>query len=141
MVSLFKVAKVLSDNHIRNMLDGPSPALLYPMCDACVRRLQTTVSGLKAFQRLGGRLLIALDGTVYHCSRKICCPQCSVRRRRDGVEYHHNMLSATIVAPGHKKVIPLQPEFIAPQDDAKSRTARPALPSDGSLPMPLATLS
>ena len=28
------------------------------------------------------------------------------------------MLAATLVAPGHDKVIPLEPEFIVPQDGA-----------------------
>jgi hypothetical protein len=27
--------------------------------------------GLRAFQRLGGRVLIALDGTEYFCSQKL----------------------------------------------------------------------
>ena len=32
--------------------------------------------GLKAFQRLGGRTLVALDGTEYFCSQEPSCPQC-----------------------------------------------------------------
>ena len=31
------------------------------------------------------------------------------------------MLAATLVAPGHDKVIPLAPEFIAPQDGAEKQ--------------------
>ena len=31
------------------------------------------------------------------------------------------MLGATLVAPGHDKVIPLEPEFIAPQDGAEKQ--------------------
>jgi len=34
-------------------------------------------------------------------------------------EYFHAMLWATLVAPGHDKVIPLEPEFIAPQEGAQ----------------------
>ena len=33
-------------------------------------------------------------------------------------EYFHTMLAASMVAPGHDKVIPLEPEFIVPQDGA-----------------------
>src|ERR1700739_1665372 len=31
------------------------------------------------------------------------------------------MLSATVVTPGHSKVVPLVPEFIAPQDGAEKQ--------------------
>ena len=31
------------------------------------------------------------------------------------------MLAATLVAPGHDKVVPLQPEFIVPQDGAEKQ--------------------
>jgi hypothetical protein len=75
--------------------------------------------GLEAMRRLGGRVLIALDGSEHFCSRKVSCPQCSTRQRSDGeTEYFHTFLSATMVAPGHKTVLPLPPEFIRPQDGA-----------------------
>jgi hypothetical protein len=48
-------------------------------------------------------VLIALDGTEYFTSKKI----------------------------QHDKVIPLEPEFIAPQDGRKNKTARTRRPSDG----------
>jgi hypothetical protein len=34
---------------------------------------------------------------------------------------YHSMLAATVVAPGHSKVVPLMPEFIAPQDGAEKQ--------------------
>jgi hypothetical protein len=75
-------------------------------------------------------VLIALDGTEYHVSDKVHCPQCSTRKRgKDKTEYFHAMLAATIVAPGHTRVVPLEPEFIVPQDghekqDCESRAVR-----------------
>jgi hypothetical protein len=73
-------------------------------------------------QRLGGRTLIALDGTEHFCSRKIHCKRCSIRRRSDGgTEYFHAFLGASIVAPGHTRVLPLPPEFVAPQDGAEKQ--------------------
>ena len=73
-------------------------------------------------QRLDGRLLIAFDGTEYHCSRKIHCAQCSKRRRADGgTEFFHGFLGASLVAPGHAQVLPLPPEPIAPQDGAEKQ--------------------
>src|SRR4030088_2029742 len=36
-------------------------------------------------------------------------------------ESYHSMLAATVVAPGHAKIVPLMPEFIAPQDGAEKQ--------------------
>jgi hypothetical protein len=46
-------------------------------------------------------------------------------------------LAATIVAPGHNRVVPLEPEFIVPQDghdkqDCESRAARRWLAAHGA---------
>jgi hypothetical protein len=47
----------------------------------------------------------------------------SARRRRSngGTEYFHTFLGATLVAPGHKQVLPLPPEFIVPRDGAEKQ--------------------
>jgi hypothetical protein len=67
-------------------------------------------------------MLIALDGTEHFCSRKIHCERCSTRRRSDGgTEYFHAFLGASMVAPGHTRVLPLPPEFVAPQDGAEKQ--------------------
>jgi hypothetical protein len=120
--SLLGLRKIPSDNHIRDMLDPASPELLHPVFAAVVEQLGRTWGGLDVFRRLGGHTLIALDGMQYHCSKKIHCPRCSTRLRGKGeTEYYHAMLAATLVAPGHDKVIPLPPEFIAPQDGAEKQ--------------------
>jgi hypothetical protein len=109
---------VPSDTHIRQRLDGNTPNTFDGLF---IKGLETVAAtdGLSAFQRLGGRLLIALDGTEHFCSRKIGCPQCSTRRRSDGgTEYFHAFLGAGVVAPGHTQVLPLPAEFITPQDGA-----------------------
>ena len=75
--------------------------------------------GLFHDRHLDGRVLIALDGTQYFRSRKFRCPNCSTRKRNDGAaEYFHQMLGATLVAPGHAQTLPLPPTFIRPQDGA-----------------------
>ena len=117
--SLFGIARIPSDNHVRAMLDPASPALLHPVFAEAVGQLGRIDGGLAVFRRLGGRVLIALDGTQYHCSRTIHCRHCSTRLRGNGeTDYFHAMLAATLVAPGHDKVVPLEPEFIVPQDGA-----------------------
>ena len=120
--SLFGITKIPSDNHIRDMLDPASPALLHPVFAETIDQLRRIDGGLDTFRRLDGRVLIALDGSEYHCSRKVHCPHCSTRiRGKSETEYFHSMLAATLVAPGHNKVIPLEPEFIVPQDGAEKQ--------------------
>src|SRR5271165_3828951 len=110
-----------SDNYIRDMLDGADPALLAP----CFRRTEQLLlepAMREAFGRLSGRTLIALDGTEYFCSQKITCPHCQTRKRSNGkIESYHSLLAATVVAPGHSKVVPLAPEFIVKQDGAEKQ--------------------
>ena len=119
--SLFGMAKIPTDNHIRSMLDPVAPSFLRPAFDQTLSALRAR-GGLKAFERLGGRTLIALDGTEYFCSQKLGCPQCQTRKRANGkTDYYHSMLAATIVAPGHNMALPLMPEFIAKQDGAEKQ--------------------
>lgn len=117
--TLFGMEKIPSDNHIRQMLDGTAPE---------------AADGLAAFRRLDGRVLVALDGTEHFRSSKIHCPCCSRQQHSDGkVDFFHSFLGATLVAPGHARVLPLPPEFITPQDGAEKqdRTASVPRPSVG----------
>jgi len=110
-----------SDNYIRDMLDEASPALLAP----CFERLEKLLAEppmREAFGRMGGRTLVAWDGTEFFCSQKISCQHCLARKRSNGkIESYHSMLAAVVVAPGHSRVVPLMPEFIAPQDGAEKQ--------------------
>jgi hypothetical protein len=116
--TLFAMSAIPSDNYIRTMLDGAAPAAFDALFTAAIE----AAGPLTPFQCLGGRMLIALDGTEHFCSRKIKCQQCSTRRRADGgTEYFHTFLGASMVAPGHKQVLPLPPEFIAPQDGTEKQ--------------------
>jgi hypothetical protein len=125
--SLFGVFRVPSDNRIRDMLDPASPELLNPVFFELTSQLEKRKDGLDVFRRLGGHVLIALDGTEYFCSKEINCPNCLTRRRgATGTEYYHAMLGATLVAPGHDKAIPLPPEFIASQDGADKQDCETA---------------
>jgi hypothetical protein len=100
------------------MLDAAEPQLLYPVFADMLKEIERS-DGLQDFRRCGNHVLIALDGTEFHNSYKIHCPNCSKRLRSNGeIEYFHTMLAATLVAPGSNRVIPLEPEFIVPQDGA-----------------------
>ena len=119
--SLFAMDKIPSDNHIRSMLDPVPPEILLPMFGETLKALDSG-GGLEKFRRLGGRVLIALDGTEYFCSQKLSCPNCSSRARANGrTEHFHAMLSAAMVAPGHDRALPLEPVFITPQDGAEKQ--------------------
>jgi hypothetical protein len=120
--SLYGVGKLPSDNHIRAMLDPVAPEHLHPVFHAAMTQLEQAPGGLDNFRRLGDHVLLALDGSQYHCSKTIHCPHCSSRMRGDGKrEYFHGLLSVSLVAPGHDKVVPLEPEFISPQDGAEKQ--------------------
>ena len=120
--TLFDIPKIPTDNQIRDMLDPAEPELLHPVFAEPIAILEGMNGGLDKFRRLGGHVLIALDGTEYFGSKKIHCHNCSTRQRGKGEkEYFHAMLGVTLVAPGHDKVIPLEPEFIAPQDGAEKQ--------------------
>lgn len=106
--TLFGMTAIPTDAYIRQMLDGAPPGAFDPL----FFQAAGTDGVLAPFQRLNGRVLIALDGTECFCSRKIHCPRCSTRKRSDGgTEYFHSFLGASIVAPGHRQVLPLPAEF------------------------------
>ena len=123
--TLFGMAALPCDNHIRQMLDGAPTEHFDPVFAHIVKDLDES-GGLKPFRRLDQRVLIALDGSEHFCSRKISCPHCSTRKRSDGeIEYFHSFVGATLVAPGHTIVLPLPPEFVRPQDGAKKQDCEP----------------
>jgi hypothetical protein len=120
--TLFGMTAIPTDPHIRKMLDGALPSAF----DALFFKTIATEGVLDPFRRpdgpLNGRTLIAVDGTEHFCSRKMHCARCSSRKRTDGgTEYFHAFLGASIVAPGHKQVLPLPPEYIVPQDGAEKQ--------------------
>ena len=90
--TLFQMARIPSDNCIRGLLDPVPPQQLFPMFSRTLEALEAG-GGLAPFQRLGGHVLIALDGTEYFCSQKLSCPNCSSRKRANGkTEHFHQMV-------------------------------------------------
>src|SRR5271155_1275685 len=81
--TLFGIDRIPSDNYTRDGLDEAAPALLQP----CFERMETLLAEppmRQAFGRLGGRTLIAWDGTEFFCSQKLGCPNCLTRERSNG---------------------------------------------------------
>ena len=116
--TLFGLARIPCDNHIRQLLDGVPTTHFDDALYGLVEDLDAH-GALAAMRRLDDRVLIALDGTEYFRSRKIHCDHCSTRKRNDGaVEYFHQMVAAHLVAPGRNLTLPLPPAFIQPRDGA-----------------------
>jgi hypothetical protein len=114
--SLFGMAKIPTDNHIRMILDEVKPQELETLFDFGFETLMKSPQRSQ-ITRLDNRLLIALDGTEYFCSQNLNCSHCLHRMRNNGKkEYYHTMLCATVVATGHNSTFPLMPEFIENED-------------------------
>jgi len=114
--TLFGVQQIPSDNQIRSLLDPVDPALLTPVYQRCFDLMQQQ-DLLQPLRSFGNSLLVALDGTGYFSSDSIHCPSCMVSNHRDGrVSYSHAVLLSAVVSPHHSYVVPLQPEFLSPQD-------------------------
>jgi hypothetical protein len=114
--SIFGVEKIPSDQQIRNILDLISANSLSFVFERIYQFLQNG-KHLKRYERLGGNLLICLDGTEYHSSSNISCDCCSTRNHGNGkVTYSHTAILPVIAAPNCAEVISLPPEFVTPQD-------------------------
>jgi len=114
--SLLQMGEIPCDNHIRDLLDEVPPAEVLPMFGYLFEGLKAS-GHLEAYRSVQGTLLVALDGTEYHSSQKIHCEQCNTQQHRNGeVTYSHTVITPVVVAPGNDTVIPLEPEFVIPQD-------------------------
>jgi hypothetical protein len=135
--TLFGMQRIPCDNQIRAMLDPVDPAQFHPAFAAALGELEQS-GAIDQLSVLNGHVLIALDGSEYYCSTELRCPNCSTRKRSNGVvEYHHSLLAATLVCPGHNYAVPLEPEFILPQDghrkqDCENRAMRRWLAAHGA---------
>jgi|UPI0003A7A01C hypothetical protein len=114
--SLFGVFKIPCDNHIRNLLDTPSPKDLQPIFSFVFDGLKHA-GVLDSYRHINNSKLVVLDGVKYFSSKKIHCPNCSTVTHKSGeVDYGHSAVTPVIVTPGESRVIPLMPEFVTPQD-------------------------
>jgi hypothetical protein len=66
-------------------------------------------------------LLILLDGTCYHASKKIYCTHCQTRKKEDAkangtTHYYHSAITPIVAHPHNSKILPLFPEVITNKD-------------------------
>ncbi len=117
--TLFGIKTVPSDTSMREILDEVDPADLRRGFTSIFRELQRG-KALESFMFMQGKYLIAIDGTGYFSSDKVYCDSCLVKHstKTEQTTYHHQMLSAVLIHPDQKVVIPLCPEAVIKQDGA-----------------------
>ena len=119
--SLFGITDFLSDNHIRDLMDEVPPQKLFPFFLELFKDLKKS-GYLDEFRSYTDNLLLALDGTQYFTSKKICCKSCCQRQvvsektKKVTTTYHHSVLMTAFVHPERGQVVSLPPEFIIQQD-------------------------
>jgi Transposase DDE domain len=114
--TIYGIARVPCDTHMREILDLISPKVLRPVFTNVFRQLQRG-KALESMEFLDGHYLLALDGTGYFSSQTIHCASCLHKVHRNGaITYFHQMLGAAIIHPDLRAVIPLMPEPIVKQD-------------------------
>src|SRR3989475_12857517 len=115
---VYGIERVPCDTAMRELLDPVEPESLRPLFTHIFRALQRG-KALEEMVFVEGHYLLALDGTGYFSSQQIHCASCLEMHHRNGtVTYHHQMLSAALVHPDKREVIPLMPEPIIKQDGA-----------------------
>lgn len=114
--TLYGVKEAPCDTQLRERLDKVDPESLGRAYKALLRLAQRS-GALKHFKSLKGYYPVATDGTGVFSSHDIHCENCCIKNHRDGtVTYHHQILSAVMVCPGVKQVLPLISEPIVKQD-------------------------
>ena len=114
--TLFGIERTPSTPQIRNLLDPVSPSEIYPIFRTIFEVLADK-GELAQFRAYNDSLLVALDGTQYFSSQKIHCSQCSQQQLNNGQTlYSHKVVTAVVANPNLAHVLPLEPEFIRPQD-------------------------
>lgn len=114
--SLFGVHQIPCDNQIRNLLDPVPPETLFPLMASIGDALYSD-GHLDCFRSINQTLLIALDGTDFHSSERISCPNCTTSTLKNGKPLNrHIAVTPVLVSPRQNTVVALAPEFVQPQD-------------------------
>ncbi len=136
--SLFGIKEILSDNHIRSLLDAVEPALVFPVFTYIFDVLNKSGYLDQHFRSFNHNLLIGLDGTHYFVSKSIHCDNCNTKHHENGtITYFHSVVTPVILNPHRNQVIPLTMEYITPQDghdkqDCETAAAKRWIESNGS---------
>jgi len=115
--TLFGVDEIPTDQQLRNLLDPVDPKYCFPVFREVSSLLEEWELLERQYHSSLNSYLLALDGTWFHSSEVIHCPNCLHKDHRDGRRtYYHSAITPVLVKPGNNRVISLEPEFIQPQD-------------------------
>ena len=114
--SVYGIAKIPSDNGLRNILDEVNPDDLRSGFHRLFKYLRKTKI-LDSFRYWRTYLVVSIDGVEHFNSKKVSCPHCLKRTHQDGsTSHYHSMLSAALVHPERSEVFILDNEPIIQQD-------------------------
>jgi hypothetical protein len=121
--TVFQIEHVPSDTQMREIIDEVDPENLKNIFPDILSWIQSKklLKPYGFFIHKGeSHYLIPVDGTGFFSSNEINCSACLTKKssKSDKITYHHQMLTAAIVHPHLKTVIPLAPEAIIRQDGA-----------------------
>ena len=117
--NLYGIGQVPSDTGMREILDEVPPDDLHPIFLDLFRHAQRG-KALESMAFVNGYYVMAMDGTGYFSSHTIHCESCLRSVDRSGqTKYSHQMVSAAIVHPESKAVLPLGSEPIINSDGSK----------------------
>ena len=110
--TLFHVESIPKDTRMKDALDEVDPESVMFLFDDFFRPLQRG-KHLEQYEVLGGRYIVAVDGSQYFSPEKISCPGCLIREAKKGkVRYSHQIVQAAIMNPDMRQVVPLAPEEV-----------------------------
>jgi len=111
--TMFGIDAIPSDTHIRNILDKIAPDNFRKIYEIIIKKLKD-IGILDKFNFKDEYILVALDGTYYHSSKKISCKCCQSKTNSETgeVNYYHSVITPTIVHPAIKKAIPLMQDYL-----------------------------
>ena len=119
--AIFKMERIPTDTHIRNLLDRVNPTELAEEFTLLINEMVDS-GHLNPWRVLEGKLAFSLDGVCYFSLQKLSCNQCQTRQLENGeLVYLHRAIMPVIVAPDYAPVLPFVPEFILPQDGAEKQ--------------------
>ena len=116
--TLYGVKKAPCDTQLRTRLDEIDPESFARSYKALLRPIQRS-GVLRSFESIEGYYPVAYDATGYFSSHEVHCENCCIKNHSNGSKtYYHQMLSAVLVHPDKKEVLPLICEPIIQQEDA-----------------------
>ena len=117
--NLFGIKNVPSDTYMREIVDEIDPREI----NKCFKELFRIVQRgkiLERFEYLNGHYILSVDGTGYFNSDKVHCSSCCEKHHRSGrISYYHQIVSAVMVHPEEKVVLPFAPVAIKQEDGTK----------------------